>query len=598
MSKQKTTQGNTIKGLTGKISNISNAVQPSSNVNMLKESEIPNDIDLRRMAEWALNYLTETPRKQYNYEPVFQCFPLKCPPIPESQDVVVPGDTDTRMDWEWYYMREITGSNKGMEVEIKFHQRVKDYIDEEGRFITHPGCYNEGKTDAVYKKEDYKIHIWGMAKIIKSLSEDFKKTGNTDSIRLAKKVMKALEKLAVWDKEKRCWFTCGMGMLDFDGKPVPNPWNIHPAPVIVPLIAYWEVTGDKEALNFAEAYAKGIMECAQPNGLVINEDGSFEGHSHATMHAIWGVAELGIVLNNKRYIEFAKKAWDFMLTRGTGTGWFPARPDNCNETCCVSDMMSTACLIARWGYTEYYDYVERYMRNYISNLQFIITPEFEEYYRELNKDKGEEAINKGLEVLKKFQGGFIGGSGLNDYENKLLGGVSGFAMFGCCANEGMRAIHTTWSNTIMKLSESRLGPEGVYINMCFNVDSKWARVVSFMPEEGRITVKVKTEGTFFLRPPHWSNRNEIKAYVNTNLVNILWSGDYIRFDAVCGDELTITYPLISFLHEVGALWGKEANRPDLQMKFLWLGNMVVGSVPVGGRTSLFTGKPRILPNPY
>ena len=73
------------------------------------------------------------------------------------------------------------------------------------------------------------------------------------------------------------------------------------------------------------------------------------------------------------------------------------------------------------------------LRNYISNLQFIVTPQFEAYYRRINQAAGEEKIRQGLAELRKFQGGVIGGSGLNDYENELLGGASGFEMFGCCA---------------------------------------------------------------------------------------------------------------------------------------------------------------------
>ena len=99
-------------------------------------------------------------------------------------------------------------------------------------------------------------------------------------------------------------------------------------------------------------------------------------------------------------------------------------------------MISIATLIGHAGRSEYFDFAERYLRNYISNLQFIVSPEFETYYRKLHSAKGEPAIAKGLNELRKFQGGIIGGSGLNDYENVLLGGASGFEMFGCCCSGG------------------------------------------------------------------------------------------------------------------------------------------------------------------
>ncbi len=590
-----------IKGLAGSVSDYRVAVPARGEVGLLSQCRQPEDIDLKRMAGWAMNYLIKTPRQQLGYEPVFQCHPLRCPPVPEGQDPVVSCDTDARMDWEWYYMREISGSEAGREVEAAFHKRMRDYVDGQGRVWSAPGCYNEGNTNAKYGKNDAVIHIWGATKILKSLSEDYARTGNPESRDLARKVMLALKKLATWNEKGECWFACGMGAFRSDGSVVPNGWNAQPAPIVEPLVTYYLATQDREGLDFARAYARGIMNNCQPDGVRFDSSGvpsggfSFGAHSHATMHAIWGLAHLGLVTGEQQYTGFAKGTFGWLLGRGTGTGWFPAGPDNCNETCAVSDMMSVAALIARSGDAEYFDYVERYLRNYISNLQFIVTPAFEAYYREINKDVGEERIRGGLDELRKFQGGIIGGSGLNDYENTLLGGASGFEMFGCCAPEGMRAIYTAWSNTIDRYPKSPLGPAGIYVNMGFSRDSAWGSVVSFMPEQGRVTVVASAQRAYFVRPPHWATREQVRTFVNAKSIPVAWSGDYVRFNAHPGDELTVTYPLIAFTHSVEGQWKNSA--PNLKMTFDWLGNMVVNAAPPGGRTPLFTGKPRVLPPP-
>ena len=514
-----------ILGLTGQISDVKTAVPAADEIELLVGAQIPADIDLTRMAEWALNYLSETPRKNLGYEPVFQCHPLQCPPVPEGQDPVVACDTDARMDWEWYYLRDITGSKRGVEVEAAFHHRIRQYIDAEGKVWSHPGCFNEGNTNTKYEKKDFVVHIWGATKILKSLSEDYLRTKNPESAALAHKVMLALKHIATWDDKGRCWIRCGMGALNPDGSIVPNGWNRQPAPIVEPLVTYWLATGDREGLDFAKAYAEGMMNNLQPDGIKFQQEGRditggfpFGAHSHATMHAVWGVAHLGVVTGEPKYVNFARNVWDGLLRRGTGTGWFPAGPDNCNETCCVSDMISVATLIAQSGHPEYFDFAERYLRNYISNLQFIVTPEFETLYRQRNKNATEAQLQKGLAELRKFQGGIIGGSGLNDYENDLLGNVSGFEMFGCCAPEGMRAIYTTWANTIDHYEKSPLGPAGVYINESFDRDSKWGRVVSFMPESGRLTVKAAVADAFFLRPPHWAPREAVRAFVGAKRV--------------------------------------------------------------------------------
>jgi hypothetical protein len=375
---------------------------------------------------------------------------------------------------------------------------------------------------------------------------------------------------------------------------VPNGWNAQPAPLVEPLVTYWLATGDREGLEFAKAYSEGIIHNLQPNGIRFQPDGQFNGHSHATMHALWGIAHLGVITHNKSYLEFTKRAWEWMLTRGTGTGWFPAGPDNCNETCCLSDMMSIAALLGEAGHSEDYDCLERFMRNHISTQQFILTPQFEAYYRKRNAAAGEENIARGLQELRKFQGGVIGGSGLNDFENELLGGASGFRMFGCCAPEGMRAIYTTWQSTIEKRPATVHGPAGVYINMSFNRDAPWGRVISFMPDEGRLAVKAAVVDTFLLRPPHWAPRDEVCAFLGRKRVPVEWVGSYVLFQAQAGDVLTITYPLVEFRHEVVGLW---KSRPNLRLIYRWRGNMVTSVDPPATATALFEGKPRLLPTP-
>ena len=583
-----------VRGCPGRIGSLEIAVPAAKSVAPLVAPRRPADIDLKRMAEWALNYLTESPRKHLNYDPVFQCFPLQCPPAPLREDPIVACDTDARMDWEWYYMRDIAGSEKGREVEEAFHKRMRGYLDADGVVWASPGCHNEGAINATYDKKDYIIHTWGMSKILQSLGEDYARTHNPDSKALARKMIKQAKALATWDSQGRCWYACGMGGFKADRK-TPAVAHAHPVPIVEALIVYWQATGNQEALDFAKAYAEGMLNNLQPGGIRFQPDGSFNGHSHMTMHSVWGVAHLGLLTGERRYLDFAKRAWDWMSTRGTGTGWFPAMPDSCSEVCCLSDMMSTAAVIAQDGHPEYYDFIERYLRNYISPLQFVVTPEFEARYRALNKAKGEDAVRQGLAESRKFQGGFFN-AGLNDFENDLLGG-GGYVwkIAGCCAPEGMRATYTTWLNTIQSRPRSALGPAGIYVNMSFSRQSPWGEVVSFLPEQGRLTVKSKIKSLFFLRPPHWAPRDQVQAFINAKPVPAQWSGAYLRLKGRPGDELTITYPLVRYTQQVEGLWPVSA--PKLKMTFNWLGNMVVSANPPAkpGSTALFTGKIHSLP---
>ena len=133
------------------------------------------------------------------------------------------------------------------------------------------------------------------------------------------------------------------------------------------------------------------------------------------------------------------------------------------------------------------------------------------------------------------------------------------------------------------------------MNINLSRESKWGRVVSFYPEAGRLTVKAGVRDRFFLRPPHWAPRDQVRAFVGTRNIPVKWSGDYVSFNKVKpGDELTITYPLVSFSHEVKGIW---KNYPNLKMTFQWLGNRVVGCDPPAELTPLFSDTPRLLPMP-
>jgi hypothetical protein len=133
------------------------------------------------------------------------------------------------------------------------------------------------------------------------MAEDYARTGSIESKDTGRKIVTALRSLASSDAEGRTWFAGGMGGWR-NGTWLKSGWSVQPAPIVGPLVRFWQVTGDQAALDFAVSYAKGIMGNAQPGGLTFNSDGSFVtdalgfkyGHSHATMHALWGVAELGL----------------------------------------------------------------------------------------------------------------------------------------------------------------------------------------------------------------------------------------------------------------------------------------------------------------
>lgn len=549
-------------------------------VKPLAEAARPQDMDLKAVARWALHYLIENPRKELDYECRFSIMPMDLPPAPTGHDLITMGDTDCRMDWEYIYMRDICGSAEGNDVEQGVRRRILSYLRDDD--LAWVPMYHYCIADL--KDLEPAVSTWATAKTLLSLAETYQRTHDPQAKSLARKIFVALRGLASWDTG-RAYYLGGSGPWR-DGQWIPTFVNtIHPA-ALEPILRYWETTGDAEAFEFAKALADGMLADLQTNQGKdrILADGSFFGHTHCHGHAIWGMAHLGAITHDPRYIEWARRPYEFLLGHGTDWGWVPeglseTGGNHHSETCTVSDMVSIAAWLARAGYPSYWDHVERYVRNYIGETQFLLTPEIEALYRRLHGDKPQEC-QQGITVLKELEGGFLACI----QPNSLMDTPDGMHMMGCCPPEGMRTLHTAWSNVVLDY------PEGVFVNLSFNRDAPEAEVVSFLPYEGRLTVVAKCAKDFFLRPPSWAPRGEVQTYRDGRSVDPVWKGGYVAFKNVhAGEELTITYPLVEFKQTV-AVVGKTYT-------YHWLGNTVVGVEPRAEQMPLFAQVPRSLP-PY
>jgi hypothetical protein len=96
-----------------------------------------------------------------------------------------------------------------------------------------------------------------------------------------------------------------------------------------------------------------------------------------------------------------------------------------------------------------------------------------------------------------------------------------------------------------------------------------------------LAVKVGKSEDYFLRPPSWTQRDGVLAFVNGRKTRVTWGGPklaYVKFERPrIGDELAIGYPLIEFTQTIG-IW---PSRPDLKFKITWRGNTAIDIDPKG-----------------
>lgn len=561
---------------------------------------VADDVDLSAMAKSALNYLRGNPDPARRYECKFCLGPLgipsfvpDLPPTEEALDVIALGDTDCRMEWQYAHMREMAGETASCACEAGVRQRVLSYLRPDGLAWVNPAAWIGAKSSVT----GHWATTWGTGKILVTLSETYRRTNDPADLRRAKRIFLALKQLAHWDGP-RAFYPGG-----------PTPWkddqwlrtgwaaeHCHNYPSVVePFVRYYECTGDREGLDCAVAFAEGFLAGSQPDMGACRVDpqtGSFSGHVHTHTHAIWGVAHLGALLNEPRYLDWSRRAYDFVVASGTDYGWYPeCIGSQLSEICVVGDMTSMAGWFARSGRPEYWDHVERTVRNEIRRSQFFLTPAFLKLFYNLHKDKQPGVVDAALADLRKLEGGFVAQSAFDDWVGfpdwmGKPGRLGGVHMMGCCPPEGMRALWEAWTGAV------ETNGTLVQVNLCLTRDHPAARVKAYRPECGRIEVTARCPGDYLLRVPSWAARSAVQVRRNDASAEVLWGGPanaYVRCAGVrSGDRLTVTWPVPVF-SQTFAPTGLSGGKAEITVR--WIGNEVRGVTPRGKFLPMFTPAP-------
>lgn len=576
-------------------------------------SSLPTVPNLVEMAQKSLGYLERNPDPEHDYQNRFSFFLLRCPPFTPSSlviseevrasyaqsghiDPIAVGDTESRNDVAFNQMRAMTGSEDGREVQEIIHQRLVGYLrsgmgDGDGLCWIEPYCFSGD--------QGLWASPWPTAKLLQSVTDRYKLTGDEGERALARSIFEGLRKVAKWDTGRAFY---PAGIKPFRGNETAQGFGGHYPHVLTPVTDYWRYCGDGEALEFAQAMAEGFLSDLQPRHLH-RDDGGIDGHNHLQMHAVRGVAQLGALTGDWRYLEWAQRAYAYHHANAFDTGWLPETiqrcdaPDHYNhsETCLSADMMEIEVWLARGGKPRYWDRVERAIRNYFVPAHFSVSQQIRTLWHALNPSASPDLVDVSLKQLQDLEGGFLsaltpndrvfevrpGGehAGMVDYQGHML--VSD--MMGCCPPEGMRAIYLAWSNTVVRTED------GIFVNLALEHEDETATVTTEMPCAGHLCVIPKIDGDVWLRPPGWAPRDSVNVWRNGTPIDAHWGGpahDYIGFaDALPGDCLEIRWPLVRFTQSVTER-SLLSTHPDVWTYgqtyiYDWVGNSVVGVEPKG-----------------
>lgn len=302
----------------------------------------------------------------------------------------------------------------------------------------------------------------------------------------------------------------------------------------------------------AKALAAGLAHYLAGRAQVFDGDGRFlarhpsdQGpalHFHTNANALAAISEYAAAVGDEELARFAQKGYRYAQSTGNPlVGFFPEYIDDwpddrgyidC-ETCCIADMIVLALMLTECGQSDYWDDVDRYIRNQFAENQMTSGDWIDQIVatQPATPVAGDET---GDHVSERVVGSFAGWAMANDY---IPGPWEPFVS-GCCTGNGARALYYVWDRMVA------FSDDTLTIHLLLNRASSWADVNSYIPYEGRVDVVMKTSCSVQARIPEWVRPEEVSCSVNGVPRELTFRGRYAQVGrAESGSVVAITFPI-------------------------------------------------------
>jgi hypothetical protein len=268
------------------------------------------------------------------------------------------------------------------------------------------------------------------------------------------------------------------------------------------------------------------------------KDLKYGGHFHNHTIGLLSMLEYAVAAGDKKALEFVKGGYIYAKSQGSSlVGFFPELAiDNkyfACESCEVADMIALALKLTDGGTGDYYDDVDRWVRNQFAEQQLTNG----DWIHDLEKTQPAKpvAFNETAErLVERNIGTFAGWASGNEFASQI--GIQQ-----CCLGNSARALYYVWDRIVQRNGEE------LRVNLLMNRASQWADIYSHVPYEGRVELKLKQPAAMMLvRAPEWitSGSPEITCKVNGSPRSLRWEDRYVNVGAgKPGDRIVATFPI-------------------------------------------------------
>lgn len=312
----------------------------------------------------------------------------------------------------------------------------------------------------------------------------------------------------------------GAGYYDESGRFLPDPGDIDPKYM-------WEYAYRAHA---NEGPVRNIEDLSR---LLAGQ--RFGGHFHTHTIGLLSVLEYAIAVRDRETMEWVRSGFEWAKTQGSSlVGFFPEQIlpyyPRC-ETCEVADMIALAVKLTNAGAGDYWDDVDRWLRNQFTENQLTSVEWVYEGAERLSRQPI-PPFSTANRVPERNLGAFTPIATANQW---------GGGTWHCCTGNGVRTIYYVWEHALQH-QDGRLRA-----NLMINRASPWADVHSFIPHRGRVEVKMKRPcSSVLVRAPEWITANDpqVQCRVNDAPRAVVWEGRYLNLGpGMPGETFSLLFPI-------------------------------------------------------
>lgn len=513
---------------------------------------VPDTLDLAQRAELALNALTGALDPEYGYELYFRVYFCRRPAMMHHEATGLPTNNPKFAEAQ-VMMRVMSGSEANLDVQHAMLRSMLRNLHEDGLYYSpmERRPWSHDAPDYVGGAPDRPFaNVYGNARLLLAMMAWSQWEQEPDLEDRMRALADGLVRIAI-DKGDYAYYPLGRGVGERYSY-TPGGWTDTEEPsdgwfgvpmyfsgVIRALAGWHERSAEGRALTLAGKLAAYVRRpalwtpSAQPEGVCGPERGHCNGHFHAHTAALRGLLAYALAVQDADLIHFVRDSYEWHRAfGGARIGWFPeylTANEHC-EACCTADMVALAIRLSDAGAGDYWDDVDRYVRNQLVEQQLLRA----DYLQRLVEGSPPRPVRPPREtsdrVIERNIGAFAGHSDPGELPEPWI--------MHCCTANGATALYYAWEGI------TRLRGETAVVNLLLNRASAWLDVHSHLPHEGRVTLVNRAARRVAVRMPLWVQRRDVRCTIGTRRSAPVWVGNHVLFeDLQPGTELELRFPV-------------------------------------------------------